>query len=143
MFPQCAPSCSSCLPAVRGLRSGEARLRPAHRVLSGHHGLSVSDPVSWLLIEPGWEVVDAAGEKVGTVHEVIGDTGADIFDGLAVSPGLLKSSKYVPAERVVGIVEGQVRLDLSAEEFERLGEHGEQPPSAQIRADTTDIRPEP
>jgi hypothetical protein len=101
-----------------------------------------ADPVSWLLIESGWEVVDAGGKKLGTVHEVTGDTGADIFDGLAVSPGLLKSSRYVPAERVSGIVEGRVELDLSAAEFERLGEHGEQPPSAQIRADTTDIEPE-
>jgi uncharacterized protein YrrD len=100
------------------------------------------DPASWLVVESGWEVVDASGEKVGTVHEVIGDTGADIFHGLAVSPGLLKSSKYVPAERVAGILDGQVRLDLSAEEFELLGEHGEQPPSAEIRADTTDIQPE-
>jgi hypothetical protein len=100
------------------------------------------DPVSWLLVESGWEVVDAGGEKVGTVHEVIGDTNADIFDGLAVSPGLLKSSKYVPAERVARIVEGRVELDLSAGEVERLGEHGEQPPSAQIRADTTDIQPD-
>jgi uncharacterized protein YrrD len=100
------------------------------------------DPVSWLVVEPGWEVVDASGEKVGTVHEVLGDTGADIFDGLAVSPGLLKSSKYVPAERVARIVEGRVGLDLSGEEFERLSEHGEQPTSAQIRADTTDIHPE-
>jgi hypothetical protein len=102
-----------------------------------------SDPVSWLVIEPGWEVVSADGKKLGTVHEVIGDTGVDIFDGLAVSPGLLRSSKYVPAERVARIVEGRVELDLSADEFDRLGEHEEQPPSAQIRADTTEIEPEP
>ena len=100
------------------------------------------DPVSWLVIEPGWDVVGADGEKLGTVHEVIGDTGIDIFDGLAVSPGLLKSSKYVPAERVAGITEARVELDLSAAEFDRLGEHGEQPPSAQIRSDTTEIEPE-
>jgi uncharacterized protein YrrD len=100
------------------------------------------DPVSWLVVEAGWEVVDAAGEKVGTVHEVIGDTGADIFHGLAVSPGMLKSSKYVPAERVARIFEGRVELDLSGAELERLGDHGAQPPSAQIRADTTDIQPE-
>jgi hypothetical protein len=100
------------------------------------------DPVSWLLIEPGWDVVASDGTKVGTVHEVIGDTGADIFDGLAVSPGILKGSKYVPAERVGEIVEGRVELDLLSDELERLGDHGEQPPSAQIRADTTDIHPE-
>lgn len=100
------------------------------------------DPVSWLLIEPGWDVVASGGEELGTVHEVIGDSGIDIFDGLAVSPGRLKSSKYVPSERVRTIVEGRVELDLSAEAFDRLGAHGEQPTSAEIRADTTDIEPE-
>ena len=100
------------------------------------------DPVSWLLIESGWDVVDRDGEKLGTVHEVIGDSGEDIFNGLAVSTGLLKSSKYVPAERVATIVDGRVELDLSAEGFQHLGEHGEQPPSARIRADSTDIDPE-
>jgi hypothetical protein len=43
---------------------------------------------------------------------------------------------------VAGIFEGRVELDLSTEEFERLGEHGEQPTSAEVRADTTDIQPE-
>jgi hypothetical protein len=33
----------------------------------------VSDPVSWLVIEPGWEVVDANGEHLGRVEEVVGD----------------------------------------------------------------------
>jgi hypothetical protein len=102
----------------------------------------MADLVSWFLIEPGWEVVGSDGKQLGTVHEVIGDTGDDIFNGLAVSPGLLKGSKYVPAERVARIVDGRVELDLGAAEFERLGEHGEQPPSAQIRADTTEIEPE-
>jgi hypothetical protein len=97
------------------------------------------DPVSWLVIESGWKVVGSEGAKLGTVHEVIGDTGIDIFDGLAVSPGRLKSSKYVPSERVKAIVEGRVELDLSRAEFERLDEHREQPPSAEIRADTTDL----
>ena len=100
-----------------------------------------SDPVSWLVIEHGWDVVASDGTQVGTVHEVVGDTGTDIFNGLAVSPGLLRSSKYVPAERVGTIVDGRVELDLSAAEFERLDEHGEQPPSARLDSDTTEIEP--
>ena len=100
------------------------------------------DPVSWLVIESGWKVVGRDGEELGTVHEVVGDTGKDIFNGLAVSPGLLRGSRYVPAERVAQIVDGRVELDLSAEDFDRLDEHGEQPPSAEIRADTTEIEPD-
>jgi hypothetical protein len=139
MVPPCAPSFTNRrMRTFRGLRSGEARLRPRTK----WRPASVMDPVSWLVIEPGWDVVGRDGEELGTVHEVIGDSGKDIFNGLAVSPGLLRSSKYVPAERVATIVDGRVELDLSVEEFERLGEHGEQPPSAEIRADTTEIEPE-
>jgi hypothetical protein len=97
------------------------------------------DPVSWLVIEPGWEIVGADGADLGKVHEVIGDTGKDIFNGLAVSPGVLRSSRYVPAERVALIEEGRIQLDLGKDEFERLEAHGPQPPSAEIRADTTDL----
>ena len=64
----------------------------------------MADPVSWLLIEPGWEVVSASGESVGKVDEVLGDTESDIWDGLTVS------GNYVPAEDVAGIVEGRITL---------------------------------
>jgi hypothetical protein len=99
----------------------------------------MSDPVSWFLIEKGWSVTGADGRRLGTVEEVIGDTGEDIFNGLAVSPGFLRSARYVPAERVATIVEGSVVLDLGESEFDRLDDHGDTPPSARIRADTTDL----
>jgi hypothetical protein len=94
----------------------------------------VADPVSWLVVEPGWAVVGSDGTEVGKVEEIIGDSGEDIFNGLSVSSGLLAKPKYVPAERVTEIVEGEVRLDLSAEQIERLEDHEQQPPSAQFRA---------
>jgi hypothetical protein len=64
----------------------------------------MTDPVSWLLIERGWEVVDASGERVGKVDEVLGDTESDIWDGLTVS------GEYVPAEDVAEIVDGRITL---------------------------------
>jgi hypothetical protein len=91
-----------------------------------------SDPVSWLLVEHGWKVVAADRTALGSVEEVIGDSGKDIFNGVSVSPGLLKRPKYVPAERVAEIAEGEVRLALTKEEFDRLGEHEEPPASAEI-----------
>ena len=78
------------------------------------------DPVSWLLIEAGWAVVDREGNEVGSVQQVLGDSVMDIFDGLSVGTGLLGRRLYVPAERIAEIVEGEVRLDLSREEFDRL-----------------------
>jgi hypothetical protein len=83
----------------------------------------MSDPVAWLIVERGWEVVSSDGQKVGTVDEVLGDENADIFDGLAVASGLLKKPKYVPAERVGEIVDGRVTLELAKAEFDALAEY--------------------
>ena len=87
----------------------------------------MTEPVSWLLIEPGWKVVDANGEDIGRIEEVVGDTSSDIFNGLAVSTGLLAKPRYVPAEQVGEITEGEVQLKLPAEHVERLEEH--EPPA--------------
>jgi hypothetical protein len=79
------------------------------------------DPVSWMLIEPGWTVVDSGDEDVGIIQEVLGDQDSDIFSGLIVHTGLL-AKKYVPSERVGEIVEGRVQLLSSKDEFEALGD---------------------
>jgi hypothetical protein len=91
--------------------------------------VSEPEPVSWLLIEKGWEVEAADGQEVGTVAEVLGDSSLDIFDGLSVTAGLLHRPRYVPAEVVDTIYNGRVRLSVSAEEFERLGEY--EPPQSE------------
>lgn len=85
------------------------------------------------MIEPGWTVVASDGNEVGKVDEVVGDTSTDIFNGLAVSTSLLGRSKYVPAERVAEIREGEVALDLPAETVEQLDDHEPQPPSTELR----------
>jgi len=91
-----------------------------------------ADPVSWLVVERGWRVLASGGEDVGKIDETVGDSGRDIFNGLVISTGLLKRSRYVPAERVVEIREGEVRLDLAPDEVDRLDEHREPPPSGQL-----------
>ena len=93
-----------------------------------------SREVAWLVIEPGWKVVASDGSELGKVHEVIGDSGKDIFNGIAVSPGFLRHSRYVPAERVARIVDGCVELDLDPDSFDRLEQHTAAPPSAEIVA---------
>ena len=89
-------------------------------------------PVSWLVIEQGWTVVGRDGDELGHVDEIVGDSGADIFNGLSISTGLLHGPRYVPSERVSLITEGRVQLDLSQDEFERLGKYDEPPPSEEI-----------
>ena len=79
-----------------------------------------ADPVSWIMVERGWNVVDRDGDKVGRVDEVEGDTGADIFSGLRVLTGLVAKPKFVPAENVDTIYEGEIRLDLTKDEVDEL-----------------------
>ena len=92
----------------------------------------MADPVSWLIIEPGWTVVAADGTEVGHVDRLIGDTTNDSFKRNAVSKGILRATRYVPAERVAAITEGRVELDLSAAAVEELDEYNEPPASAEI-----------
>ncbi len=68
------------------------------------------DPVSWLLIEPGWNVYDASGEKVGTVKEVLADEQADIFHGVLVGHGLLSEDEEIVADRIAQIHDGDLHL---------------------------------
>jgi Uncharacterized protein conserved in bacteria (DUF2171) len=95
----------------------------------------MSDPVSWFLIEPGWKVFDASGDEVGSVDEIVGDSGDDIFNGLSISTSLLGRPRYVPSEQVGAITEGRVELQLSKDQVERLGEYEEPPTSAEILPD--------
>lgn len=77
------------------------------------------DPVSWLVIEPGWRVVAAGGDHVGYVVSVEGEVERDIFDGLEIRHHLLGHEVYVPAEEVAEIVENEVRLTVTATEIGR------------------------
>lgn len=94
--------------------------------------MTQGDPVSWFLIEPGWTVLDANGDEVGTVDEIVGDSSDDIFNGLSISTSLLGKPRYVPSEQVAEIVEGRVRLTLSKDDVHLLGEYQEPPTSAEI-----------
>jgi uncharacterized protein YrrD len=87
----------------------------------------VTDPVSWLVVERGWKVVGADGERAGTVEEVVGDEESDIFSGVLVAFELHREARFVPAEHVAGILEGEVHLDLPAQEAResRFPEPGE------------------
>jgi len=90
------------------------------------------DPVSWFVIEPGWKVVDAEGQEVGSVDEVVGDSSDDIFNGLSISTSLLGRPRYVPSEQVGTITQGHVQLKLTKDQIGRLGEFEEPPTTAEI-----------
>ena len=90
------------------------------------------DPVSWFLIERGWKVAGSDGSELGTIEEALGDENADIFDGLAVATSVLAKPRYVPAECVGEIVEGEVHLTIDQARFDELGEYDGSPPSERV-----------
>lgn len=72
----------------------------------------MADPTAWTMIEPGWDVLDSGGTKIGSITEVEGDAQLDIFDGIRVRHGadILTEPEYIPAERVGAIEVGTVHL---------------------------------
>lgn len=87
----------------------------------------MTDPVSWLQIEKGWNVVTADGTALGAVFEITGDENADIFDGLAIKSKRFASAVYVPGEQVGEIVPGEVRLTITSAESDALESFTEPP----------------
>lgn len=98
-----------------------------------------AEPVSWLLIEPGWRVIDASGGDLGKIEAVTGDSDADIFDGLAVATGMLAQPKYIPAEQVGAITDGTVQLKLERSAFDALGEYVEPAESIEVEGDKASL----
>jgi hypothetical protein len=96
----------------------------------------MSDPVSWLVVKPGWKVEAADGSQVGEVDEVTGDESLDIFDGLAIATTALGRPRFVPAEKVAEISEGIVRLSLRPDEVSALDEYRLPPTSLEIEPDS-------
>jgi uncharacterized protein YrrD len=83
--------------------------------------MSPSEPVSYLTLEAGTDVIAADGERVGVVEHVLGDVDADIFDGIVIdtsrAPGGLR---FVDAPEVSELRDDAVVLAVSSEEVDRL-----------------------
>jgi hypothetical protein len=88
----------------------------------------MADPVSWLQIEQGWNVVTSDGVIVGTVAQVEGDKQGDIFDGLAVESKQPTQIRYVPGEQVAAIYPGEVTLKIASVETGALEPFQAPPP---------------
>jgi hypothetical protein len=88
----------------------------------------MTDPVSWLQIEQGWNVVTSDGVIVGTVAQVEGDKQGDIFDGLAVESKQPRQIRYVPGEQVGAIHPGEVTLKIASAETGALEPFQAPPP---------------
>ncbi len=83
--------------------------------------MAAGDPVSYLTLKPGTEVISADGDRVGVVELVLADEETDIFDGIVIDvklgPGGLH---FVDAPQVEALQENQVVLAVSTADVGRL-----------------------
>jgi hypothetical protein len=78
-------------------------------------------PIAYTALEPGAAVLSSDGERVGTVHRVLGDERTAIFDGLVIDirtgPGGLR---FVDAPEVGTIHADHVHIKIAAADVPAL-----------------------
>jgi uncharacterized protein YrrD len=83
----------------------------------------MSEPASYLTLEPGTDVLGSDGERVGAVEHVLYDDSTDIFDGVLIDirlgPG---GHRFADAEQVADVREDAVVLTMPAADAHRLRE---------------------
>ena len=83
-------------------------------------------PVAWTGLPTGVPVLTSDGAKVGKVEHVLGDTEADIFDGIVIdTPG--PGHRFADAPEVAELHEHGVVLALDREAARHLPEPSENP----------------
>jgi hypothetical protein len=102
--------------------------------------VDVGEPISYLSLQAGTEVVSSDEDIVGKVEHVLADPESDIFDGLVIDvrtgPG---GHRFVDASHVARMDERGVTLALDAHAVERLPEPSANP--ASMSADPADTEP--
>jgi hypothetical protein len=103
--------------------------------------MDLGNPVSYLVLADGVDVVSSDGHKVGTVEHVLAVPEADVFDGVIVDmrtgPG---GHRFADATQVQAIHERGVVLTVNRNAAEKLPEPSENP--ATMEADPDDVTPD-
>ena len=93
------------------------------------------DPVAWIMIRPGWKVLAADGSEIGRIDELVGDEREDIFDGISISVTALGQPRYIDAEHIGRIEEGEVHLSLDHEAAAQLPQYRQPATSLEVEPD--------
>jgi hypothetical protein len=103
--------------------------------------MDLGNPVSYLVLPEGADVMSSDGHKVGTVEHILAVPDADVFDGVIVDmragPG---GHRFADADQVEAIYERGVVLTLNRNAAENLPEPSENP--ATMAADPDDVTPD-
>lgn len=76
------------------------------------------DPISYMMLAEGTPVYASGGEQVGTVHRVLADVEADIFDGLVLETQ--DGERFADAPAVGDLYERAAFLRLTAAQARHL-----------------------
>ena len=82
--------------------------------------MSDNDPISYSALVKGTPVLDAQGNRVGTVEHVLDDPELDLFDGIVIATD--NGLRFVDANQAKTITVGSVHTTLSADAAARLPE---------------------
>ncbi len=82
--------------------------------------MSDTDPIGWRAIVYGTPILAADGTKAGTVREVLGSDGEDIFHGIRVALAHGNRDVMVRADDVTTITTASIGTDLSAADIAAL-----------------------
>jgi hypothetical protein len=83
-------------------------------------------PIAYAALAAGTAVYDRAGERVGTVKQILQVEDEDVFDGLLIDTDL--GSRFIDASEVGHIAERRVDLALDRDEVARRPAHEESAP---------------
>lgn len=87
--------------------------------------MSEAKPISWRSIVYGTPVVSSDGEPVGSVSEVLGSDGKDIFHGLRVSLTRPRRDVMVTVDDIATITATEIRIEMSRSRIEALPAYDE------------------
>jgi uncharacterized protein YrrD len=83
--------------------------------------VSSGDPISYLTLQTGTEMISADGDRVGVVEHVLHDEATDVFDGIVIDTSLGPGGKhFVDAPEVAELRTDAVVLTLSTTEVAQL-----------------------
>lgn len=95
--------------------------------------MDLGDPISYLVLPDGVDVLSCDGQKVGTVEHVLADSSSDTFDGVIVDmragPG---GHRFADADQVASIHERGMVLTVDAAAAERLPEPSPNPATMEV-----------
>jgi hypothetical protein len=99
---------------------------------------AAGDPISYLALEQGTEVLSSDGEPVGKVAHVLADPDEDIFDGIVIdASGLRGGHLFADATQVEEIRSRAVTLKLDADRCRSLPEPSANPAALEADRDDT------